>query len=47
VGDENAALSEIERLLAIPSMVSPAWLHFDFRFDSLRDNPDFQALLER
>lgn len=47
VGDENAALSEIERLLSIPSLVSPAWLDLDFRFDSLRDNPDFQALLEK
>jgi TolB-like protein/Flp pilus assembly protein TadD len=47
VGDENAAVNEIEKLLAVPSWLSPTWLDGDFRIDPLRDHPRFQALLEK
>jgi len=46
VGDDAAAVSDIQRLLAVPSWLSPVWLQGDFRFDSLRESPSFQALLE-
>jgi tetratricopeptide (TPR) repeat protein len=47
VGDEDPALSEIERLLSQPSWISPAWLEVDFRWDRLRDNPKFEQLIEK
>ena len=47
LGDETAALNEIENLLAVPSWISPTWLEYDFRFDALRENRRFQALLEK
>jgi len=47
VGNIEDALEGIEHLLAVPSWISSAWLEHDFRFDSLRDDPRFQALLEK
>ena len=47
LGDETAALNEIENLLAVPSWISPTWLECDFRFDALRENRRFQELLEK
>ena len=46
-GNEDAAIRQIEELLAIPSFVSLAFLEHEFRFDPLRDNPGYQAVLER
>ncbi|NIR43292.1 MAG: hypothetical protein GWN99_05080 [Gemmatimonadetes bacterium] len=47
VGDEDIALDQIEHLLTIPSWVSRMWLEGDFRFDTLRESPRFQALLDQ
>jgi tetratricopeptide (TPR) repeat protein len=47
VGNEDEALRRVEELLTVPSWVSPVWLGVDFRFDSLRDHPRFQALQEK
>ncbi len=47
VGDEDIALDQLEHLLTIPSWVSRMWLEGDFRFDTLRESPRFQALLEQ
>jgi serine/threonine-protein kinase len=45
VGESDDALAEIERLLVEPSTLSVHMLRFDMRFDPIRDDPRFQALL--
>jgi serine/threonine protein kinase/TolB-like protein/Flp pilus assembly protein TadD len=47
VGETEAALDLLERLLTIPSYVSVKWLRLDPSYDPLRDHPRFQALLEK
>jgi serine/threonine-protein kinase len=47
IGDEDAALRELDNLLNIPSWISTNWLKIDPRFDSLNDNTRYRALLER
>jgi len=44
-GDAEAALGEIERLLAEPSLVSVHTLRLDPRWDPIREHPRFKALL--
>jgi serine/threonine-protein kinase len=46
VGEEQAALDQIEYLLTNPSWISTPYLKMDPRWNPLRDNPRFQALLE-
>lgn len=45
VGDADAALDEIERLLASPSLVSVHTLRLDPLLDPIRAHPRFQRLL--
>jgi len=47
IGDEAAAVNELEGLLSVPSWISPVLLERDPRFSSLSLNPRFQALLAR
>ena len=47
VGEQNAAIDQIEYLLSIPSGLSVPLLRIDPRWDPLRKNPRFQKLLER
>ena len=46
-GEVDAALDEIEQLLAGPGFLSVHTLRLDPRWDQLRDNPRFQALLAK
>jgi len=47
VGEADAALDEIERLLAEPSWLSVNVLQLDPRWDPIRDHPRFKALLAK
>jgi len=47
VGEDAAALKEIEHLLSIPSWVSPAWVLNDPQFARLKEDPRLTALLSR
>ena len=46
-GEADAALDEIERLLAGPSWLSVHTLRLDPRWDPIRDHPRFKALLAK
>jgi len=46
-GDAEAALDEIERLLAGPSYLSVHTLQLDPRWDPIREHPRFKALLAK
>lgn len=45
LGDHSPALDELEQLLRVPYVVSPAWLRIDPNFAPLHGNPRFQRLL--
>jgi hypothetical protein len=44
-GDAEAALDEIERLMALPCDVNVHTLRLDPRWDPIREHPRFVALL--
>jgi hypothetical protein len=45
-GQPEKALDELEKLLAVPYYLTPAWLRIDPEFAPLRDNPRFRKLVE-
>jgi tetratricopeptide (TPR) repeat protein len=47
LGENEAALDQIEYLLSNPSWISAPFLEMDPRWDPLRDDPRFQTLLEK
>jgi serine/threonine-protein kinase len=47
VGEHDLAIDRIEHLLAIPSTMTVGYLRSHPNWDPLRDNPRFQALLEK
>jgi serine/threonine-protein kinase len=47
VGDHDAAIDQLEYLLAMPTGTGPRLLRLDPLYDPLRDHPRFRALLEK
>ena len=47
VGDNEAALAQLDAVLSIPSILSVPWLEKDPLWDPLRDNPGFAKLLRK
>ncbi|UCC84288.1 MAG: hypothetical protein JSW46_04990, partial [Gemmatimonadota bacterium] len=47
LGEQDEAIELLEYLLSIPGTLTVPFLEIDYRFNSLHDNPRFQALLER
>ncbi len=47
VGEDDAALDEIERLLPGPSSLGVHDMRLDPRWDPIRDHPRFKALLAK
>ncbi len=47
IGDEQAALEQLDAVLSIPSILSAPWLAKDPRWDPLRDNAGFAELLRK
>jgi serine/threonine protein kinase len=45
-GAYEKAIDQLERLLSVPSVTSPALYRLDPAWDPLRDNPRFQRLVE-
>jgi serine/threonine-protein kinase len=46
-GDHAVAIQELDRLLSIPSRISVTLLKIDPRWDPLRNDPRFEAMLEK
>jgi serine/threonine-protein kinase len=46
LGDQEAAITQLEPLLRTPYFLSPGWLRIDPTFDPLRGNPRFERLVE-
>jgi tetratricopeptide (TPR) repeat protein len=47
LGEQKAALEEVEYLLSVPGWISVAWLEFDPRWNPLREHPGYRVLLDK
>lgn len=47
LGQGTAAIQQLEQVLSVPSIMSVALLRSDPQWDSLRELPEFEAMLER
>ncbi len=47
VGEDDAAIDQLESLLSVPSITAVPMLRIDPAWEPLRDNPRFQALLAK
>ena len=47
LGDQDAAIGELDLMLSKPAEISTQTLRLDPRWDPLRSNPRFQALLKK
>jgi non-specific serine/threonine protein kinase len=45
LGERDLALDQLDRLMTIPSWITPAWIEMDPRWDSLRDHPRYAKTL--
>ncbi len=42
----DKAIDQLEKVMAVPYYISPAWLRIEPEFAPLRGNPRFQKLVE-
>jgi TolB-like protein/Tfp pilus assembly protein PilF len=47
LGNATESVALLERLLEIPSWITPVYIEGDFRLDRIRNDPAFQSLVER
>jgi serine/threonine-protein kinase len=47
IGEHDKAIDLLDYLLSIPGTLTSSFLRIDYRFNALRDNPRFRAMLER
>lgn len=47
LGEYDLALDQIDRLLTIPSFLTPAWVEMDPSWARLRDHPRYLGILDR
>jgi len=45
VGDFDLALDKLDKLLSIPSWITPVWLSWEIRFASLKSHPKYKKLM--
>ena len=45
VGEFDLAFETLDKLLSIPSWISPAWINMDIRFAPLKSDPRYKELL--
>jgi len=47
VGDTEGALTELDRVMGMPSLFTSEWVENDFLFASIRDDPRFKELMKK
>ena len=47
VGEYDRALEQLDKLLSVPSWITPAWINMDIRFAPLKSHPGLKKLLAK